>query len=385
MISIPGRIPIRIFPLFWLLIGMIGWLSSESVQGTLTWGVVILISVLIHEFGHALTALMFGQSAEIDLVGLGGLTRRTGPKMKGWQEFLVVINGPLAGFLLFFVIAYLQSTSIGNQLGIVRYALKVGAYVNLIWNLLNLLPVQPLDGGHLVRVVLESLLGLKGTKISFLISVVFACALSLFFFLTQSFIAGSLFLMLAFDSYRAWSELKTVTSQDTSDHLQELMKEAELDLKAGREKEAFSKLTSLREQAKEGILFVISTQYLSRLLAQQGQFNQAYEWLLPLEKRLDAEYLNLLQQLAYRLQKWTEVARIGTRAYQAQPLAHTALLNALSYAIRGYSKESVGWLTSSMQNGLPNVSQVIQKREFDSIRETPQFQNFLNRFNLNSP
>ncbi|MCE2982169.1 MAG: M50 family metallopeptidase, partial [Parachlamydia sp.] len=97
MIYIPGKIPIRIFPFFWLLIVMIGWLNTQSIPETAIWAAVIFISVLIHEFGHALTAVAFGQEAEISLVGLGGLTKREGPTLAKWKDFIIVLNGPLAG------------------------------------------------------------------------------------------------------------------------------------------------------------------------------------------------------------------------------------------------------------------------------------------------
>ena len=38
------------------------------------WVFVIFISILVHEFGHALTACYFGQKPRIELVAFGGLT-----------------------------------------------------------------------------------------------------------------------------------------------------------------------------------------------------------------------------------------------------------------------------------------------------------------------
>src|SRR5262249_30239367 len=101
MITIPGKIPIRIHPLFWLLAILIGWISSNTPIGTALWVLVILISVIVHEYGHALTAIAFGQRARIDLIVTGGLTQRSGPVLKLWKEFFVILNGPLAGLALY--------------------------------------------------------------------------------------------------------------------------------------------------------------------------------------------------------------------------------------------------------------------------------------------
>lgn len=377
MITIPTKIPIRIYPLFWLLIFMIGWLSSGSIPETLIWAVVIFFSVLFHEFGHALTAIAFGQKAEIDLVGLGGLTRRSGPKLKLWQEFLVVLDGPFAGFLLFIIVSFMQPWLKTSHWPAIAYAAQIAIYINLVWNVLNLLPVQPLDGGHLLRIVLEGAFGFKGVKFSFLLSVILSALLSLFFFFIQAILAGALFLMLAFESYRAWSEIRTMTPQDTNAQLQGLLKDAQEDLKAGRQHEAFSKFLSLRDQVKEGVLYVIATQYLAQLLAQQGQIKQAYDWLMPLEGRLSPDYLRFLQQLSYRLQKWEDVIRIGNRAYQTDPHMDSALLNAFASAIMGKANQAVGWLRTASEMGLPDLAGVIQKREFDAIRDSIEFKAFL--------
>ena len=100
MIVIPGPIPVAIHPLFWLLATVIGWIYSQSLPGVLIWIGIIFFSVLIHEFGHALTAVAFRQRAQIQLVALGGLTSFEGPKLRFWQQFLITFNGPLFGFFL---------------------------------------------------------------------------------------------------------------------------------------------------------------------------------------------------------------------------------------------------------------------------------------------
>ncbi len=107
-----GRfIPITIHPLFWVIAVLIGWLNSWSPVGTLLWTIVILVSLLVHEYGHALTAKGFGQRVSIELVAMGGLTYHRGKKLKPWQDFLIILMGPLAGFLLF-VAAYFIRLSI---------------------------------------------------------------------------------------------------------------------------------------------------------------------------------------------------------------------------------------------------------------------------------
>lgn len=376
MISIPGRIPIYIFPFFWILILIIGWLNSSTIVGTMIWAVVIFISVLIHEYGHALTALMFGQCAEISLVGFGGLTKRDGPKLSRWQEFLIVLNGPLAGFLTFFV-AYFLLGYVGEKRAILFYALEVAINVNLFWTLLNLLPVIPLDGGHLLRILLEAIFGVRGLKLAFFISIVLASLMGIYFFLIQQIFMGALFLLLAFESYRAWSDVKSMTPQDADEQLQNLVKEGLEDLKANRLEDALTKFSYVRQQAPKGMLYVSATQYAARILVEQGKLKQAYQWLYPLKNRITIDYLLLLQQLTYRLQEWEEAIKIGEQIYQQEPIVDTALINAFSYAIMGKAIPAIGWLRSAFQIGLPDVQKVIERREFDAIRNSEPFQKWL--------
>jgi stage IV sporulation protein FB len=376
MISIPGRIPVHIHPLFWILIILIGWLNSSTVAEVVTWSVVIFVSILIHEYGHALTALSFGQKAEISLVGLGGLTSRSGPEIKPWQEFLIVMNGPLAGFALFFIASKFQPLFQQDRYATAAYALTVMTYVNFYWTILNLLPVLPLDGGHLMRIILEKMFGFQGVKIALFISIGLGALLSIFFFFTQLVFMAALFMMMAFESYRAWSETKRMSAHDRDDTLQHTFQAALEDMKAGNSDEALSKLLFLREQTKSGLLFASATQYIARILAEKGQLKQAYEWLLPLQNQLSPDYQKLLQQLAYKLQEWEQAAKIGTKAYQTQPSSDIAVLNACSYAILGQAKPAVGWLRCAVELGLSNPSAFIQKREFDAIRNSKEFQHF---------
>lgn len=376
MISIPGRIPILISPFFWFLIIMLGWLNSGSILGTAIWAVVILVSVLVHEFGHALTALFFGQEAEISLVGLGGLTRRQGPHLPKWKEFFIVLNGPIAGFLLFFL-AYFFLTITPSRRTILAYALEVAVNVNLFWTILNLLPVFPLDGGHLMKIMLEKAFGIRGIKFAFLISMILASLLGLYFFLIQQILMGALFFMLAFESYRAWDNVKGIAPQDADEDLQNLVKEGVEELKQGHSQEALAKFTYVRDQAPKGILYVNATQYGARVLAEQGYIKKAYDWLYPLKNRLSSEYLHLLQRLAFQAEEWDEAVKIGQDAYQQEPSIDAAVINALSYGILGQAVPAVGWLRCAEQIGLPNIQEVIAKREFDSIRASTPFQEWL--------
>ena len=115
--SLPGKITFRVQPVFWILVFLIAGLNSNfSVPGMIIWAVIIFISVFIHEMGHALTAVACGQRAHIDFMAFGGLTHRHGPHISLFQEFLIVLNGPLFGLALAGICYFLAGRAVGLRI-----------------------------------------------------------------------------------------------------------------------------------------------------------------------------------------------------------------------------------------------------------------------------
>lgn len=377
MISFPGTIPIRIFPIFWLLAIAIGWMSSGTILGTAIWTVVIIVSVIVHELGHALTAMAFGQKAEIQLVGLGGLTLRDGPKLKLWQEFAVILNGPVAGLLLC-VVSYLIYVRLPeSSVTVFGYAVMISMYANLFWTVVNLLPVQPLDGGRLLGIILEAIFGLRGVKISLFISIVLSVVIAVFFLARQNFLAGAIFFMMTFESYRAWKVSLGLTEKDQNLFLQEMLNEAQKDIRVGNYDEAEMKLKHLREITQKGVIYLTATEFLASLLHTQDRDKEAYQLLMPLKSKLSPEMVKLLHQLAYQAGNYQEAISLGSRSYQNYPSYDTALINALCHSTLGEVQPAVGWLECAIRDGIPNPQAVLKKPEFDSIRSNERFQALL--------
>src|SRR5436190_1756620 len=100
MIKLLKNIPIYIHPSFWFLALLIGYLNSLTLIQFGLWILVVLVSVLVHEFGHALTARIWYSKVHIELGPLGGVTMRQGPPVGKFREFLIVLMGPMFGFFL---------------------------------------------------------------------------------------------------------------------------------------------------------------------------------------------------------------------------------------------------------------------------------------------
>jgi len=367
MITIGGKIPITIYPIFFLVAGIIGFLSSQSLTGTVLWVLIIMVSIIVHELGHALTAIAFGQKAQIELVGFGGLTHHNGKPLKPWQSFLVVLNGPMAGFALC-AIAYVIYLFF-PQKGAVHYALAITIFINLFWTIINLLPIQPLDGGKLLGIVLEKVFGPRGIRLSHLVSIILAMGFAFLFFFLGMVIAGAIFFLFAFESYRAFSSLKNLTLLDRDEALQEMMKQASKKYEARDIISAENIIQEILSRTHQGLIYQSAQELLSRIYFDRGDFDRAYEILYPIRESLSPDIVVLFHQLAAMMEKWDVVHELSESAYSTKPNYQTALLNATAEAVKGNGQAAMGWLMRAQNDGAPNIQVYVQRSEFDPYRE----------------
>ncbi len=98
-------VPVEIQPWFWITAALLGGATHvqtrDQLLGVLVFMVVATLSILVHEFGHALTGRKLGGgAAHIVLWALGGLAYNQGGRFTRWQRFWMIFMGPGAGFLL---------------------------------------------------------------------------------------------------------------------------------------------------------------------------------------------------------------------------------------------------------------------------------------------
>jgi Zn-dependent protease len=116
---------------------------------------VTLVGVLVHELGHALAFSRYKVSSSIRLHFMGGVTM---PNMilplSRPANVLISFAGPLAGFILGAICVAIGIFFAPTHEGF-KDAIWLSAQVNILWSIFNLVPVLPLDGGH----ILEHILG----------------------------------------------------------------------------------------------------------------------------------------------------------------------------------------------------------------------------------
>ncbi len=370
------KIPVKISPFFWVTAAIIGWLNSTGSPNpflaTILWIFVIFVSILVHEFGHALTARYFGQRPRIELVAFGGLTYPEGRRLRGWREFLVVLDGPLFGFLLFLVATLLLATGFFTSPFVV-YTLRIFQWVNLFWTVVNLLPVMPLDGGQLLRVILESLCGAKGRKYALFTSMLLSAAFSVGFFFIGYFIIGAIFFLFAFQNFSTWRQTRMITESDQNEDLTFKLKEIEDLLTQNRKQDAIPKLEEVRTKAKKGLIFNLVSQYLAALKAERKEFKEVYEILHPIKKHLNPEAQMQLHRAAYEMKDYPLVVELAGPCFQLIPDPDIALRSAEACAALHQDAPAIGWLKAARKAGFVNLETILTKEVFKALREIPDF------------
>jgi len=369
------RIPVSVQPFFWVLAALIGWLYGRSFVGMLIWMVIIFVSVLIHEYGHALTALWFRQKPSIQLTAFGGLTSyKNGPPLRLWQQFFIVLNGPLFGLALGFL-----SWMVFHWVSIplLRSALQATFLANLFWSIVNLLPALPLDGGQLVRILLEGAFGAKGFRLSLLFSALFAGTVACIAFVFQYIIAGAFFFLFAFQSLDAWRKAKFTTNEDRSEENFSLLEKAEKAWEEGEHQTAKALFEQICQKSSAGVLYTAASQYLALLAMQEGNKEEAYRRLLEVKGQLAEQGLCLLHELAFERKNDGLVAELSSSCYQIIPSRDVALRNARSFARLNKPAEAGGWLQTAWQHEKFPLERVLSEKDFSSMKENPVFQEFI--------
>lgn len=268
---------IRIHLFFFLTAFLLGW-GAGSPALTLVWVGIVLVSVLLHEAGHAVAGKAFGLTPKIELTGFGGLTRFSGDTMTAWQRVLVSLAGPFAGFFvgsLLMAIYVIAGPSLAEE-SVVRFALKQALWVNIGWGVFNLLPVLPLDGGQVGLALLSRTDAEKGLIRMSAVSVVFAAgvaALALFGLGRGGLFVGVLFALLAFNSLRTLMAARAVR-RDRSGGLDMQLEQAQ-QLLALDPEQAMAMAAQVRMEAQHPGTKAVATQIIAAVLLSRGDAGTA--------------------------------------------------------------------------------------------------------------
>jgi len=196
------KIPIHIHSSFWFFLLFFSFDPSFSVVEIFILGLVLMLSFLVHEYGHALVAAFFGAKPEINLQAFSGYASYQSNKITEKQSCLVILSGPVFTLALILFSHYFLKGNFFNfeYLNIFfYYMLKL----NILWLISNLVPLEPLDGGRLLVCFLTNKMGEKnGLKLSRNIGNVAAIVGTSYFVSHGHYFFGTLFLFFGFNNLK---------------------------------------------------------------------------------------------------------------------------------------------------------------------------------------
>lgn len=167
-------------------------LSSPQVviHGVMMFAMV-LASILLHELGHAWAAWIQGVPVQrVVLYGGGGFCEHE--SSSAYESEFIVAMGPLmnltlwavssllGGWLMTSVVASLSVGQIGDVQAefwlTISYWLHNFAWLNLVLFALNMVPIQPLDGGKLLHLVLLRVVPqMTALRVAGAVGLIFSC------------------------------------------------------------------------------------------------------------------------------------------------------------------------------------------------------------------
>ncbi|MGJ8671853.1 metalloprotease [Rubritalea sp.] len=201
-------IPVRVMPIFWITLGLIGLIGSDIQDGNGLLEIALFVlagffSILIHEMGHALMIKKYKLPTQVVLASFGGYAMYPAGVLNRLQSFLVTAAGPglqiLGGLVVLIALKFVE---LPNSMILIFF--DDFLWVSFAWAILNCLPILPLDGGQM----LSAIMGPKRSSAVYLISVIIAGVMAALA-LKIGAIFGVLFMgMFAWQNFKAWQQSK---------------------------------------------------------------------------------------------------------------------------------------------------------------------------------
>ena len=169
----------------------------------------LLLSILLHELGHAFAGRLFNaRVSHIDLTGIGGVAHfeRSLPA-SAFARTVIYLAGPAVNLGLWLGLGALAGEMIEGNNPMVALPLAVLASANYVLMIFNLLPAYPLDGGRTLDALLGRMLGpVWSVRIVATLGLIVAIAVALYALPT-----GIFMLLIAFFLAQAnWEALQSV-------------------------------------------------------------------------------------------------------------------------------------------------------------------------------
>jgi len=414
-------IPVRVEPIFILMLGFLAWANGRSGAYIPVFMAAAGSSVLLHELGHATAHRSFGAEPTVTLTSFGGYTR--GPQQPRGRSLVVSLAGPCTGFVIAALAAVLSQV-VASDSSLVQAAFADVIWVNVLWGVFNLLPILPLDGGH----VAADLFGLREARY---LSLAGAAILGVFglyigapFMAIFAFVFGSQSLT-ALRADRNGPQLQQLDqargallqgrNAEAVEHIEAAASAAstfEVEVTAAellawarlaenQPEEARAALDTLRggvsrtsqlvqrmvalaegkqnEQLAPAFVYcddIVAAMIAARMICAAGLLDRVLEELRTLPTLPGPPRNNgyrALQLGLHHAGRYRDAAAVGDVLYKLEPGPLVAYNAACSSALAGETESALAWLDRAVEQGFRDTALLDHDNNFDAIRDTDGF------------
>jgi stage IV sporulation protein FB len=221
-------VPVRVHPWFWIVALMLGVDPDPKHKSdpiaVLLWVAVVFVSILVHELGHAFLQRRYGGHPWITLYSFGGLASCDDCDRSPRSQILISLAGPMAGFLFAAVLLAVirlcgHRIEFGGFSGLIGWLIPGWEpfdsfwsnllifdllQVNILWGLVNLLPIYPLDGGRIARELFTLGNPRRGILQSLGLSIALAAVLAAMGLVRGSYFIAIMFGFLVYSNYQTF-------------------------------------------------------------------------------------------------------------------------------------------------------------------------------------
>ena len=152
----PWNVPVQIgFSLLILFLLFADFQDVLSLKYSVAYIGILVLSIFLHEVGHAWGALVQGVGVRRIMIHGGGGFCEHAPSTR-YEDELIIAMGTLTNLGIWAITSLLAPFAGSSELSWLLYAT---ADLNLFLALFNLIPVFPLDGGRLLHLALCRMMG----------------------------------------------------------------------------------------------------------------------------------------------------------------------------------------------------------------------------------
>lgn len=391
-----ASIPVAVEPWFLVVPALLG-LALGDLSLVLAWVVVVFVSVLVHELGHAVAFARYGLEPRVRIHALGGVTMAAGDL--GWsQRVFTSFAGPAAGFVLGAIAAVPWVFDAVPSSGFGRQVMLLALWVNLGWGMANLLPALPLDGGHILEAVLQHRYGDAGWRAARGVTAAVAAVAAVVAFAYGFVIAAALVAMFGF---QAFSEMR---QSPTSSH-GEALERAARHVIDGDSHAALETLDSLSTDLPDGLAgdagwieaaalshvddpdrarrsllsaLLVRPAVPARLANAIQPDDESVEWVLIQLSAAPPDVAHAayasLQRLLHRNGRFRLSVEAGRRAWELRPSPEVAWELACSFSRSGFTEVACEWLDAAVAGGLDDPGRLGSDLDLEPLRGMTDFE-----------